>query len=535
MPALSPAAFNIGVACTDAHLHTPRANQTAMIVVDERGDVQRATYAELAASSSRFAQTLAALDIAAGARIMIRLPNSLDYPTAFLGALKASAIAVPISPQLTGDELAYLAADAGASALVTDAASWADLAASWPPIPSLRHVLLTGAGAAALAAANDNRRVQVHALAELQANQADARPAPRTRPDDPAYLVYTSGTSGYPKGVLHAQRALLGHAPAWQAWFDFQGQERILHSGTFNWTYVLGTALMDPLYLGHTVIVSAGKADAARWPRLIATQRATIFIGVPTVYRQILARTACTAADVPTLRHCMCAGEHLSDDVLNGWRRRFGLDIYEAIGMSECSYYLSQGRAHPIRPGAVGFPQPGHVVKLLDADLREVAVGEEGMICIAEDDPGLFLRYWNQPEETARVRRGGWFLTGDYARQDAEGYFWFLGRKDDIIKSFGYRVSPFEVERVLKDHPAVADCAVVGEEVGPDKTVIAAHIVLAPDQSVSAAELMAFAAAHLARYKCPRLIYFVRDLPRTPNGKVLRRALQPVRGESGAG
>jgi len=521
------ARFNIGAACTDAHLHTSRASQAAMIVEDQSGAVQQATYAELAASSSRFAHVLAALSIAAGARVLIRLPNSLDFPTVFLGALKAGAIAAPTSPQLTADELAYVAADAGASVLVTDADAWLPLAAQLPALPNLRHVLLTGAAAPAAADAAGRQRPQAHALASLLAEQPDSACAAATRGDDPAYLVYTSGTSGYPKGVLHAHRALLGHAPAWRAWFDFQGHDRILHSGAFNWTYVLGTALMDPLYLGHTVIVFAGQADAARWPRLIARFEATIFIGVPSIYRQILSKTACGAADVPTLRHCMCAGEHLSDDVLNGWRRRFGLDIYEAIGMSECSYYLSQPRSRPIRPGAVGFPQPGHTVKLLDADLNEVAVGEEGMICIAEDDPGLFLRYWKQPAETARVRRGGWFLTGDYARQDADGYIWFLGRKDDIIKSFGYRVSPFEVERVLKDHPAVADCAVVGEAVGPDKTIIAAYVIPAAGQHISAEEIMTFAAAHLARYKCPRLVYFVPDLPRTANGKVLRRALRP--------
>ena len=149
------------------------------------------------------------------------------------------------------------------------------------------------------------------------------------------------------------------------------------------------------------------------------------------------------------------------------------------------------------------MPQPGHVVKLLDADLNEVAVGEEGMIAIAEDDPGLFLRYWNQPEETARVRQAGWFLTGDYARRDADGYFWFLGRRDDIIKSFGYRVSPFEVERMLKDYPAVADCAVIGEEVGPDKTIIVAYVLLVSGKVTSAEEIIAYAGQHLASYKCP--------------------------------
>ena len=255
----------------------------------------------------------------------------------------------------------------------------------------------------------------MHDLDALLAAIDSCDPPHPTRADDPAYLVYTSGTTAFPKGVLHAHRALLGRRPAMEAWFDFHGDDRVLHSGKFNWTYVLGTAMMDPLYLGQTAIVYEGKADATRWMPLVAKHRATIFIGVPTIYRQILQKTDFSAADVPTLRHCMCAGEHLSDDVLAGWRERFGQEIYEAIGMSECSYYMSQRKGVPIRPGSVGMPQPGHTVKLLDADLgfdtsllnlHEVAVGEEGMIAIAEDDPGLFLRYWNQPEETARLRRG---------------------------------------------------------------------------------------------------------------------------------
>jgi acyl-coenzyme A synthetase/AMP-(fatty) acid ligase len=385
--------------------------------------------------------------------------------------------------------------------------------------------------------------ILVHDLAALLAAVGHCQPPHPTRADDPAYLVYTSGTTAFAKGVLHAQRALLGRRPAMQHWFDFHGDDRVLHSGKFNWTYVLGTALMDPLYLGQTAIVTEGPADATQWIPRIARHRATIFIGVPTIYRQILQKTSFSAADAPTLRHCMCAGEHLSDEVLHGWRARFGQEIYEAIGMSECSYYMSQRKGQPIRPGSVGMPQSGHIVKLLDDEgfdtsllnpgfdtsllnLREVGVDEEGQIAIAEDDPGLFLRYWNQPEETARLRRGGWFLTGDYARRDADGYFWFMGRRDDIIKSFGYRVSPFEVERVLKDHPAVADCAVVGEPVGPDKTIIAAYVLPAPGQSVDAGAIMAYAAQHLASYKCPRAVHIVAELPRTSNGKVLRRALR---------
>src|SRR6185436_19290634 len=260
----------------------------------------------------------------------------------------------------------------------------------------------------------------------------------------------------------------------------------VLHAGRLNWTYVLGTGMMDPLYRGHTAILAEGASDASRWLELLARHAATTFIAVPTIYRQILEKTAATGADVPALRHCMCAGEPLPPEVLAGWRARFGLDMYEALGMTECSYYLCQTRSRPIRPGSVGFAQPGHAVRLLDPKtLAEVPVGEEGMLCIPAGDPGLFLRYWNLDDETARAKHDGWFFTGDYARRDAEGYVWFLGRKDDIIKSFGYRISPYEVERVLKGHPAVADCACVAEVAGADKTLVVAYVIPQADASVT--------------------------------------------------
>jgi acyl-coenzyme A synthetase/AMP-(fatty) acid ligase len=210
------------------------------------------------------------------------------------------------------------------------------------------------------------------------------------------------------------------------------------------------------------------------------------------------------------------------------WKDRFGLDIYEAVGMSEFSYYLSQSKLRPIRPGSAGFPQPGHAIRLLDPEtLREAATGDEGMICIPEGDPGLFLRYWNLDEETARLKHDGWFFTGDYARYDADGYLWFLGRKDDIIKSFGYRVSPYEVERVLKGHPAVADCACVAEDAGPDKRMVVAYVIVHESAAATPEDLLAFGREHLAPYKAPKAVYFAREFPRTRNGKILRREITP--------
>jgi acyl-coenzyme A synthetase/AMP-(fatty) acid ligase len=519
-----PERFNIGVACTDVHVRAAVAEREAVVVDDDVAGTRSLTYRELAERTSRVAAVLRTLGVGVGDRVLIRLPNCLEYGTAFLGTLKRGAIAVPTSTMLTRDEVEYLARDSGAVAMVTDAATWRAMHAGLEASPALRHVLVVGRGADAR-----GTRIEVH---DFDRRVAGAEPdAPHdTRAEDPAYLVYTSGTTGYPKGVLHAHRALLGRQPSSEYWFDFDARgDRVLHAGKYNWTYVLGTGLMDPLYRGHTAIVCEGAMDAASWPRRIARHRATIFIAVPTVYRQILQKTLAIGADVPTLRHCMSAGEQLPAQVLDEWRARFGLAIYEGLGMTECSYYLCATRSRPIRPGSAGFAQPGHAITLRDpATWSEVADDAEGMMCIPRDDPGLMLRYWNQPEETARAFHGDWFLTGDYARRDADGYVWFLGRKDDLINTFGYRVSPFEVERVLKGHPDVGEVAAVGEEVGPGKIVVAAYVIARAGAALGPDAVLAYAREHLASYKAPRIVYLVDDFPRTRNGKVLRRGLAPA-------
>ncbi|WP_036299836.1 acyl-CoA synthetase [Methylotenera sp. L2L1] len=520
-----PEHFNIGIACSDKHLGTAQANQIAMIVEDDTLGTSTITFAELALKTNLFAQVLRDLGVKVGDRVLIRLPNSLDYPIAFLGAMKMGAISVPTSTLLTAEEVAYLAKDSGAAVLVTDATAWSamqlQLEGALGDTPNLKYVLLTQ-----LTQAIVPSKLVVHDLEMTMASVGVVEEMPLTKAEDPAYLVYTSGTTGYPKGVLHAHRALLGRQPAAQYWFNYseQVQDRIMHSGKFNWTYVLGTGLMDPLYLGKTVIVHEGKNDAQKWLDLIQKHQATIFIGVPTIYRQILQKTTTAKEQLPSMRHYMSAGEHLSDEVLNQWRERFGLDIYEAVGMSEFSYYLSQSRYRPIRAGSAGFPQPGHNIQLLNPDTREsVATGEEGMICVTDTDPGLFLRYWNLDEETAKYKHDGYFFTGDYAKFDADGYIWFLGRKDDIIKSFGYRVSPYEIERVYKGHPDVADCAAIGEEIEKDKLLVVIYVILKPEVSVTPDDLLQFGKQHLAAYKSPKTVYLAKDFPRTKNGKILRK------------
>jgi len=300
-----------------------------------------------------------------------------------------------------------------------------------------------------------------------------------------------------------------------------------MHSGKFNWTYVLGSALMDPLYHGHTVVAYEGKNSPDVWIEMIKKHKCTIFIGVPTIYRQIIQKTDFTIDDAPSLRHCMSAGEHLSSEMIIAWQERFKQDIYEAIGMSEFSYYISHSLYRPIRPGSAGFVQPGHMVKILDPEtLQEVGPEEEGMICIDEDDPGLFLEYWRLEEETRKQRHHGYFFTGDYAKRDKDGYIWFLGRRDDIINTFGYRVSPHEIERVMKTHPQVADCVAFGLDIAAGKTIVAIAVI--GHASISAEqeeEILKYGQDNLARYKCPKQIYVMDEFPKTKNGKVLRKTL----------
>lgn len=516
-----PTYFNICEACVDQHTSSDKANQPALIVEDESLGTSQVTYSQLAQKTSQFANLLQSLSLSPDNRILIRLPNSLEYPIAFFGAIKYSAIAVPTSTLLSASEVSYLANDSQASVLVTHKAMWSELENDLKD-SAVQTILLTGEGE--LPESNRFKLIDFNLALDLQ--PAEFTPV-QTEVNDPAYLVYTSGTTGYPKGVLHAQRALLGRLPASRYWFDFQEgiPERIMHSGKFNWTYVLGSALMDPLLHGHTVIAYEGHNDAHTWPKLIQKHECSIFIGVPTIYRQIIQKTDYSGDDLPSLKHCMSAGEHLSDEMQASWEERFNAPIYEAIGMSEISYYISQHKQARVVPGAAGFIQPGHKVSLLNDQLEQVSVGEEGMICIRADDPGLFLSYWNLPEETVKAVRDGWFMTGDYAKQDEQNYVWFLGRKDDIINTFGFRVSPHEIERVIKAHPDVADCVALGEEVGKDKTLIVVCVIPEPGKKVTEEQILDYGLQKLAKYKAPKKVYIVRDYPRTKNGKVLRKKL----------
>ncbi|WP_196141165.1 acyl-CoA synthetase [Aliikangiella sp. G2MR2-5] len=518
-----PQEFNITQACVCSHVASGNGDNIALIVEDHALGTKQLSYQSLDEQSARLANALSSNGIVTGDRVLIRLPNSTDYPVSFFGCIRQGAIAVPTSTLLAASEVAYLAKDSGAKVLIAAKSMWQELKSLLDEDTQLEAIYLAGPGD--LPESPQNSPVKLCDFEQLLVEASAQHQVIASSPHDPAYLVYTSGTTGYPKGVLHAHRSLIGRLPASRYWFDFKPGDRIMHSGKFNWTYVLGSALMDPLFHGQTVIVHEGPNDANTWPELIKKHNCTIFIGVPTIYRQIIQKTQFGAKDVPSLRHCMSAGEHLSDEMLLAWRDRFEMDVYEAIGMSEFSYYISQHRGAPIKPGAAGFPQPGHNVMLLDGEGEPSKPGEEGMIAIPENDPGLFLNYWQLPEETEKARHDGYFFTGDYARMDAEGYIWFLGRKDDIINTFGYRVSPHEIERVIKTHPKVADCVALGEDIAKDKTLVSICVIPVKDSELTESELLEFGSQQLAKYKAPKIAHLYDDFPRTKNGKVLRKQM----------
>lgn len=482
---------------------------TALLVVHDAEApteaAERWTFAQLDDAVRAVAAGLRELGLAPGERVLVRLGNTSDYPLVFFGAIAAGLVAIPTSTQLTAEEVDLLVADSGCRLVVGGGDLRLDLPAG---------VLTAGPSDVARWREGGERA----AYADMAA-------------DDPAYLVYTSGTTDRPKGVLHAHRAVWGRRPMYAAWLGIGPGDVMLHAGAFNWTYTLGVGLTDPWANGATAVVYDGPKDPTVWPRLLERFRATHFAAVPGVYRQILARGGLDEVDLSALRHGLVAGEALTTSLWTHWREATGRDLFEALGMSEVSTFVSSGPTVPTRPGSPGKPQPGRRVAVLPqegSDTTPVPDGQIGLLAVHRSDPGLMLGYWRRPQEQAAAYRGEWFVTSDLVHVGDEGYLYYHGRNDDVMTAMGYRVSPLEVEHVLARHPDVGEVAVTEVEVREGLRIITAFVVPTdPDdrESVDAASILAYAAEHLAGYKRPRELVFVDALPRTANGKVLRREL----------
>ena len=428
-----------------------------------------------------------------GSRVLLRLGNTPDYPLAYLGAIAADLVPVPTSAQLTEAETAAMIAELSPGLILHD-----------PDV----------------ACPDDPRRC---GLAELRAMMdLPAADFAMGDPERPAYIVYTSGTSGEPRGVVHAHRAIWARRMMQADWYEMRSDDRLLHAGAFNWTYTMGTGLMDPWSVGATALIPAPGTAPEDLPELLRRHEATIFAAAPGVYRKFLepGRTL----DLPRLRHGLSAGEKLSPAIRAMWQAATGCDIHEAFGMSECSTFLSSSPSRPASGAATGRPQRGRRVAIVGTDGMPVPRGTSGTIAVHRTDPGLMLGYLDQPEETAARFSEDWFLTGDQGVMAPDDQVTYLGRDDDMMNAGGYRVSPLEVEHALVGAPGVDALAVTEIEVKPDVRLIMAFYT-AP-HAIDPATLDRFARERLAGYKLPRDYIHVPELPAGPNGKLARKALR---------
>ncbi len=501
--------LNLAAHCLAERDGLRRDDDTALVFVDVAASgtlsVREWSFAEVRAEVLAVAAGLRRLG--RGERLLVRLEHGPEFAFAFFGAVAAGLVPVPVSPQLSAPEVRFL-------------------------IEHARPALVCGDPGLPLPKRASDVNVTFSELKESRPGASFAE----THADDPAFLIYTSGTTGEPKGVLHAHRSILGRRPiAGPGWIDLRPEDRLLHAGQLNWTYSLGVGLMDPWAAGAAAVLVRGWIEPGVWPRLIQEQGASLFAAVPSLYRRILKYGDLTLVRDSQLRHGLTAGEALSPELYAAWKEATGRELYEALGMSEISTYISSGPAVPVRPGLPGRPQPGRRVTIQAADESGA-----GLLAVHRDDPGLMLGYWRGPDQAPELplRNGEWFCGGDRASIDADGYVHYDGRADDVMNAFGYRVSPLEVERALAGCDLIAEVAVREVQVR-DLRMIGAFVVLsdaarsgrttgqldATDRARFEVEVLEFARNNLADYKCPRVLTFLDALPRTPNGKVKKGEL----------
>ena len=470
------------------------SDKIALSIIGLTGS-ERWSYARLAAAVRGTATGLLQNGFAPGDILLMRIGNSVDFPIAYLGAIAAGMVPVPTSSQLTAREVQKMLDGLKPAGILRAP----DVACCETDLPVLDTETLE----------------KMWDLPPADYHMGD--------PERLGYIVYTSGTSGNPRAVMHAHRAIWARRMMHRDWYGLTESDRLLHAGAFNWTYTLGTGLMDPWSVGATALIPADGVAAGSLPLLMKRHEATIFAAAPGVYRKILSQNEQIV--LPKLRHGLTAGEKVSDQIRDAWRQAGGGEMYEAFGMSECSTFISGSPTTPAKPGALGQPQDGRRVAILGDD-GPVPLGEEGVIAVHKDDPGLMLGYYGAMDEARARMQGDWFLTGDHGRMDEDGQIFYMARADDMMNAGGYRVSPIEVESALSDIPGITEIGVTDCEVKADARLIIAFYT--GPKELDEAELQKIAQDRLARYKQPRSFVYVAELPRNPNGKLLRRGLRDV-------
>ena len=514
-----PPRFNLTSALIDEHAARGRAGNTAI----ECGD-RVLTYGDVADLVDRVGHGLRALGVAREERVVIVLPDSPEFVAAFLGAIRIGAIAVPCSTFLGPNDYRYFLSESRARVMVTTPELLERTGAMTlldSPGVSLESVVVTGHGVP-----TDGR---VRSWSEWTGAAVPPLAPADTHRDEPAFWLWTSGSTGEPKAAVHLHQ----DAP-WcchlygEGVLGISAADRTFSAAKLFHAYGLGNALFFPFWAGAPTILFPGRITAEAAYSTIQSTRPTIFFGVPTLFASMLGvPDAEQRFDLSSLRFCISAGEALPADLYRQWLARFGTEILDGLGSTEVLQMYVSARPGRVRPGSSGHPVPGYDVRVIDDEGRPVGPNEIGDLIVK--GPSTAIMYWNRREQTTQKMRGEWFMSGDKYAVDEDGYFWYAGRSDDMFKVAGEWLAPVDVERVLCQHAAVLESAVVpwAEPSGVLKPK--AFVVLRDGRTGDAElvrELQAFVREHTAGYKCPRVIEFLTELPRTATGKVQRFRLR---------
>ncbi|MBI3371282.1 MAG: AMP-binding protein [Betaproteobacteria bacterium] len=521
-----PARFNLGWNCCGQWA----ADRTrfALYWEDESGEARAYTFSDIQQAANRLSNALIALGVTRGERVAILLPQRPETAIAYIAIFQMGAIALPLSHLFGPEALEYRMQDSEACAAIVEPATIANLLAVKDRLPALRRVIGVG----------DALEAGVSRWDDLLA-KADSRfTCLDTGAEDSALIVYTSGTTGPPKGALKAHRVLLGNVPGFVHSHDFfpQPGDMFWSPADWAWTGGLMDALLPTWHFGQPILGYRGRFDAERAYYLIEKYGVRNAFLFPTALKLMM-----KAVPEPRkryridLRSIMSAGESVGVTVIEWAREHLGVTINEMFGQTEINYVVGNCQAAwPVKPGAIGRPYPGHRVAIIDGEGGEVPRGDLGEIAVQRavngvPDPVFFREYWKNPKATTEKFIGDWGCTGDQGRMDEDGYIWYQGRSDDVIKSSGYRIGPAEIESCLVKHPAVANAAVIGKPDAARGALIKAFIVLQPGQAPSPQleeDIRNHVRARLAPYEYPREIEFIEALPMTTTGKVQRKELR---------
>jgi len=518
-----PSRFNMGEAVSDAWA-AGYPDRVCLQHFSPDGHHLSLTYGELAGRSASLANAFVALGLKSGERIALLLPQSFETVIAHVAIYKIGGIALPLALLFGAEALEYRLKASGAAAIVTNAFGLSRLADLRSKLPDLKHVIVTGDAVVGEGLLGLNDLIESHPpLFEVAA----------TGPDDPALMIFTSGTTGPPKAALHGHRVLAGHIPGFQLGHEFAPQpgDRIWTPSDWAWAGGLLNVLMPALMLGMPVVSSpAQKFDADMAFRIMAEMDVRNAFIPPTALRLMKSVANPREKYDLKLRTITSAGEALGRETYDWAKSALGLTVNELFGQTECNFVLgSAANLGVSRGGAIGRAVPGHHVAIVDERGMEVPAGQIGQIAIHRPDPVMFLGYFNDEAATAAKFVGDWLMTGDLGRQDRDGYVEFVGRDDDVITSSGYRIGPSEIEDCLSGHPAVRLAAVVGKPDPVRTEIVKAYVVLMQDCAPSdalAADISDWVKTRLSMHEYPREVAFVDEIPLTTTGKVIRRLLR---------